>query len=146
MRERAPNLVSWIERMNMVNPSVGDWLPDDQVPDTLFPILRHQFETQFPVLEATVAAVDDWVARHPGEHLPRKLGEHRFRIGDAEDNRGILSFPQWKLQRPLDWYQGLDEVQREAVDAMLSAVGGRDAMQMELPRRVKRVNNRLMPA
>jgi len=38
--------------------------------------------------------------------VPRKVGEHSFRLGAEEENRALLSFPQWKLQRPLDWYQG----------------------------------------
>jgi len=65
--------------------------------------------------------------------------------GAEEENRALLSFPQWKLQRPLDWYQGLDEAQRGPVNEMLDKVGGREAMQMTIPRRVKRENNRLVP-
>ena len=146
MKERAPSLVRWIERMNTDKPRVGDWLPDDRVPETLFPLLRHQFETQFPVLRETVSAVADWAAQHPDERLPRKLGEHRFRIGDVEETRAILSFPQWKLQRPLDWYQSLDAARRAPVDALLEQVGGHDAMQLKIPRRVRRENNRLVVA
>lgn len=145
MKRHAPHLVSWINRMNTRKPRVGDWLPDDQVPDTLFPLLQHQFETQFPVLRDTVSAVGDWIEAHPGERLPRKVGEHQFRLGAEEENRALLSFPQWKLQRPLDWYQGLDETQRGPVDEMLEKVGGREAMQMTIPHRLKRENNRLVP-
>jgi len=144
MKERAPNLVKWIERMNTVRPPIGEWLQDDQVPGTLLPILRHQFETQFPVLRETVSAVDAWVTDHPGERLPRKLGEHRFSLGDVEETRGILSFAQWKLQRPLDCYQALDEPQRGPVDALLDQVGGLEAMRMSITNRVKRESNRLV--
>ena len=145
MKRHAPHLVSWIERMNTRRPRVGDWLPDDQVPDTLFPLFRHQFETQFPVLRETVSAVGEWIEAHPGERVPRKVGDHQYRLDGVEENRALLSFPQWKLQRPLDWYQGLESGERGPVDEMLDKVGGREAMQMTIPHRVKRENNRLVP-
>ena len=39
------------------------------------------------------------------------------------------------LQRPLDAYQGLAEVERETVDAWLVRVGGLDAMQLQVKNR-----------
>ncbi|MEQ6884714.1 glutathione S-transferase family protein [Salicola sp. Rm-C-2C1-2] len=145
MRRRAPNVVNWIERMNTRKPRVGDWLPDDWVPETLYPLLQHQFESQFPVLRDTVEAVGQWIDQHPSQRLPRKVGEHRFRLSGVEEERALLSFPQWKLQRPLDCYQGLTAPQRGAVDALLDEVGGREAMNISLPHRLRRDNNRLVP-
>lgn len=146
MREQAPHVVSWIERMNSVRPRVGDWLPEDRIPDTLLPILQHQFETQFPVLRETVENVAEWIEQHPGERLPRQVGQHRFRLGEAEEERSLLTFPQWMAQRPLFYYQGLSGDDRRAVDELLQKVNGLDAMQMRVPRPVERENNRLVPA
>lgn len=145
MRQRAPNVVRWVERMFEPQPEVGEWLPDDEVPDTLLPLLRRQFSEQFPVLRETVEAVARRIGEHPGERLPRRLGRHRFRLGDAEGSRELMPYPQWMLQRALDCYRELPDQQRASVDALLQRCGGQEAMQMTIPRRVARVANRLVP-
>ncbi len=145
MRQRAPHVVRWVERMFQHEPEVGAWLPDDEVPDTLLPLLRRQFSEQFPVLRETVEAVSRWLEEHPGERLPRRLGKHRFRLGEAEGSRELMPYPQWMLQRALDCYQALPADQRAGVDDLLEQIGAREAMQMRIPRRVERVANRLVP-
>ena len=93
----------------------------------------------------TIVELQEWIDEHPGQRVPRKVGEHRYRLSGVEETRALLSFPQWKLQRPLDVYQGLPEDQRGPVDALLDEVGGREAMNMTVPRRLRRENNRLVP-
>ena len=58
MRERAPLVAEWVERMNAPLPLDGESLADDSVPETLHPILEMIFAEHFPVLERTVAAVN----------------------------------------------------------------------------------------
>jgi len=43
MREKAPAVVRWIKRMNDEKSAIqeGEFLDDDQIPDTLFPILPY---------------------------------------------------------------------------------------------------------
>lgn len=87
----------------------------------------------------------DWIDENPGQRLPRKLGEHPFRLNGVDGRRALLSFPQWKLQRPLDFYQGLTADQHGPVDTLLAEVGGEEAMKLTIPRRVRRESNRLVP-
>lgn len=145
MRTRAPAVAAWVERMFEFNPSCGDWMQDDAVPDTLLPILRRQFSEQFPVLRDTVAAVDQWVRAHPGERLPRKIGTHRFQLNGVEGERALMPYPQWMLQRALDYYASLEPTDRAAVDDLLREVGGLEPMSMTIPVRLRRQNNRLWP-
>jgi len=146
MRRIAPNVARWVERMSKTEPAIGDWLADDEVPETLYPILRRQFDEQFPVLQDLVRYTAEWIDAHHGERLPRKIGEHRFTIGNVEEERALLTFPQWMLQRPLFYYQGLQGDEREAADALLREVDGYKAMQMSIPRPVAREHNRLVAA
>lgn len=146
MRARAPSVVAWVERMFETKPAVGDWLADDAVPETLLPLLRRQFKEQFPVLQETSSAVAAWVQAHPGERMPRRVGEHRFRIGDAEGIRALMPYPQWMLQRVLDDYHRLAPTERSSVDALLQQCDGLEAMQMQIPQRLERRQNRLVPA
>lgn len=145
MRERAPAVADWVERMFEDTPAVGDWPADDAVPDTLLPILQRQFSEQFPVLRDTVAAVAAQVSAHPDKRLPRRLGEHAFRIGNVTGQRALMSYPQWMLQRVLDDYHTLGDAERAAVAALLRRCDGLEAMQMTIGQRIERRDNRLWP-
>lgn len=147
MRRIAPNVSAWVERMNRTRPEIGDWLPDDAVPDTLIPILRQQFDEQFPVLADTAARLAEWLDAHPeAARVPRKIGTHAFRIGEVEGERGVLPFSLWMAQRPLDYHRALTGDDRAAADRLLARAGGERAMAMPLPRRLARRDNRLVPA
>lgn len=145
MRERAPAVAAWVERMFEDTPDVGDWPADDAVPETLLPILQRQFAEQFPVLRDTVAAVEKQVTAHPGERLPRRIGEHEFRIGETIGTRALMSYPQWMLQRVLDDYAQLAKAERSKVDRLLARCGGAEAMQMPIRQPIERRDNRLWP-
>ena len=145
MRERAPAVAAWVERMFVDTPAVGDWPAGDHVPETLLPILRRQFDEQFPVLRDTVASVEQRITKHPEERLPRALGEHTFRLGEATGTRALMAYPQWMLQRVLDDYAQLAATERSPVDQLLARCGGDTALQMTIPKRIERRNNRLWP-
>lgn len=151
MKRLAPRVADWIERMNAPDPRSGSFLPDDDVPETLDPILRRLFEEQFPVLEKTVSALGDWIDAHPGEEIPRAIGMLNFELRNAsgaavEEQRGIITFSQWMLQRPIDFYRSLKGADRDSADALLRRVGGYEPMQMDIGRRVVRRNNKLAAA
>lgn len=149
MKRIAPNVAKWVERMNAPDPKSGSFLPDDEVPETLYPVLRRMIEEQFPPLREMVAALGEWIDAHPGENIPRAIGTQAFVLKEADGKpvvgeRGMFTFSQWMLQRVLDFYQPLTGRSRESVDALLQAVGGREAMQINLSRRVKREKNILV--
>lgn len=146
MRERAPAVAAWVERLFEREPPLGDWPAGDAVPDTLRPLLRRQLAEQFPVLRETMGAVADRVAAHPGERLPRRIGTHAFSIGEARGERALMPYPQWMLQRAIDDYAALDADERGSVDGLLRACGDADALKMAIPQRIERRGNRLWPA
>lgn len=145
MRKVAPNVAKWVERMNQPLSKAGELLPDDQIPETLLPILQRMFKEQWPVLVNTVKAIEKWAAAHPnGSKVPRTVGYHAFTIGDVSEQRAIMTFNQWKMQRVLDCYQGLDASEKQQCDALLEQVDGLAAMQRIVHTRVERVNNKLV--
>jgi len=145
MRRVAPRVARWVERMNDPEVRGGEFLADDEIPETLLPILRMVFGAHFPVLADTVKHVDRWVRAHPErDPISRFVGRHRFTIGGVENTRAVQSFTQWMLQRPLDAYTDLDAAARASVDELLRRVGGHEAMQIEIVTRVERgADNRL---
>ena len=126
MKAKAPNVTAWVERMqNPPEPLSGTFLQDDEIPDTLFPILADQFRDQFPVLAATAKALSKWADGKDKEtEIPRGLGMHEFKLGSATGSRMIFPFNLWMLQRPLDQLRSLQNQHRSRAEALLSSVGG----------------------
>ena len=143
MRERAPKVMEWVQRMNQLEPQIGDWLADDQVPETLDPIFRRLFGEQFPVLADVAAQLPRWQAEHPDqEYLPRSIGRHRFALGAASGEREMLTYSLWMWQRPLDCYAGLGAAQKAEADRWLTRLDAVQAMAQRPPRRITRAQNR----
>lgn len=149
MRELAPSVVGWVERMTAPNPRSGEFLPEDEIPQTLLPVLERMICEQAPVIEATITALAAWIGEHPGEKPPRAIGTHAFTL-QAEDGslvrgeRGIFPFDQWMFQRPLDCFHALTEADREEVRSLLAQAGGRELLDVKLAHRLARQNFELV--
>ena len=144
MQKIAPNVAKWVERMNQPQDVEGKFLADDFIPDTLLALLTRIFKEQWPVLTNTVKSLETWVEQNPQiTNIPRTIGEHRFTIGDMTEKRAIGTFHHWKVQRILDCYHQFDDQQKLLVDIFLQSVGGLGSMQLEIKKRLCRVNNKL---
>jgi glutathione S-transferase len=125
MQELAPNVVAWIERMrDTPNPNAGDFLPGDEIPATLLPILQRMMREQLPELISTANALQDWLRLHPGEKIPRAIGTHDFELAGVRGKRLIGTYKLWMLQRALDVYNNLHGDDKQASDKLIDAVGG----------------------
>jgi len=148
MRERAPKVAQWVERMRAPEPLSGSFLLEDIVPPTLEPLLARMFREQGPVLASTFAALGTWAQRTEaasGAPVPRSLGMHPFTLGDARAERSIAPFHQWRWQRAYDQYHGLEPALRARADELLTSVGGLSLLAQPLTR-LRRENNRLQLA
>ncbi|WP_339722705.1 glutathione S-transferase [uncultured Paraglaciecola sp.] len=144
MKKIAPNLAKWVERMNQPQDVEGEYLADDVIPDTLLELLTRIFKEQWPVLTNTVQALQKWAEQNPQvAEIPRTIGEHQYTIGDVSEQRAIGTFHQWKVQRILDCYRQFEDQQKQSVDTFLQSVGGLESMQLDIPKRLHRVNNKL---
>lgn len=149
MRKLAPNLVDWVLRMHEGAPNAGDFLANDEVPETLVPILARMMREQLPVLRSTFDALERWLEDNPdAREIPRGIGEHAFTIAggtpaEASGKRVIFPFDQWMWQRPYDCFQQLPADDQERVRDMLADAGARDALDTPLKHRVVRRNFKL---
>ena len=133
MQRSYPRVYAWTQRMQNPEGDPGAFLPDDQIPETLYPILARMFGEQFPTLLDTVDRVADWVAAHPAKReMPRYVGRHDFRLGDVVGRRCAIPFQQWMFQRPLNFYQSLEPADRQAIDPLLQQLGGYHSMQKKI--------------
>lgn len=145
MRERAPEVCAWIEHMNNPDPKSGKFLSDDEVPETLRPILQRMFAEHVPVITDTAAQLKQWLAEyHDADEIKRTIGTHRFRIGGVHGTRRIYPYTLWMWQRAVDYYGSLKGQALESVNTWFENVDRDRALSAPLPARVKRVNNRLV--
>lgn len=145
MRRMAPNVARWIDLMNTPAPNSGRFLADDEIPETLLPMLEVMFAECMPALLATLDANAAWIDANPdAEEIPRAVGEHEYTIGGKRGKRMLRSYSQWMLQRPLTYYQSLEGEDLKLADRLLREVGGYECMQKEIRRPVTRRNNKLV--
>lgn len=139
MKEKAPIVARWVERMRDAEAKPGEFLPNDEVPETAQTILREQLRDFVPVLVSTARALTEWAGdKSVGEEVPRALGPHVFRIGTSEGNRMILPFNLWMLQRVLDHLSALNEEGKMEAVAFLDHIGAGVLMTMSYPRLERR--------
>lgn len=145
MKQKAPNVVKWIERMNKSPNKIGDWISLDQLPDTLIRLLERIFNEFWPVLLSTVEETQKWISNHPDEKtLPRTIGNHTYQIGTVAEQRAILTFHQWKFQRVQDVYDALNNEDKIAFHSLMKQHFGLTVKNAELKNRVIRENNKLV--
>lgn len=139
MRKRAPRVAQWVERMQQPpQPLAGEFLPNDEIPETLLPLLQRMMREQLPVLADSARQLSAWLADHPGERIPRAIGKHDFTLEGQAGQRIIRPYSLWMLQRARDYYRTLEGAEREAVDGLLQQIGGAGFQRFEDPPRLLR--------
>jgi len=148
MEAHAPRVAEWVRRMHDPQEHEGAFLADDEVPETLLPLLRRMADEHLPVLLSTVGAVARWADEHPGERkLKRTIGQHAFTVEGVTEERGIFPANQWMWQRPVDFYQSLDAATRDRAKAFFASLPeALEALETPVPQRVVRENFRYMLA
>jgi len=124
MRREAPHVARWVEQLHFEPEGLRAPLDDrDEIPETLLPILKRMAREQLPVMVDAAHHVRAWMAEHPGEALPRALGNHAFTLEGREGSRMVRPYSLWMIQRVRDHLTTLPEAERARADALLRAVG-----------------------
>ncbi|MEM1152536.1 MAG: glutathione S-transferase family protein [Pseudomonadota bacterium] len=138
MKEQAPNVYDWVERMNRRDRSPGEFLPGDDIPETLMPVLKSLCTDHLPEVVDVVKHNARYLEEHSGQAIPRVLGMHEFTIGSVTSERFVHSFAQWMYQRPYSYYHALFDAEKESADRMLEEIGGYDALNVPIEKWVTR--------
>lgn len=67
-----------------------------------------------------------------------------FKLDDITEQRLVLPYALWMMQRPLDYYQSLNSDEKAEVDSFLKSHGMYKAIQFKLKYPIKRIHNRFM--
>ncbi len=130
MKRLAPRVAAWVERMVDVKaPLSGEFLSDDEVPQTLIPVLERMMGEQMPFLQRTANMLDAWAESNEGVEIPRAVGMADFTVEGVTGQRIAPPFSLWMLQRALDYYAGLSEAEKIVADTLLSSIAGADSFQ-----------------
>lgn len=144
MKRIAPRVAAWVERLMAGAPSSGPLLSDDQIPETLLPILARQMSEQLPVLLATNDMLATWAKdAEPLEDLPRGFDMTPFTTGGHSGLCMARSFALLRLQTALDARDALASDERTRAENILENVGGDALKSMTLAARLTRRNYRL---
>ena len=96
------HVLAWLERMNETPEQIGEWLPGDDIPETLVPILQWQCRDQLHHIRQVMSKTTDWINTHPeANKLPRFIGEVDYRINGADGKRLCTPYSQWMYERVL---------------------------------------------
>jgi glutathione S-transferase len=138
MRQIAPNVVRWVELMNEPPPSQGGaFLPNDDIPVTVLPILARMMREQMPVLVDSARLLCERLAT-ASERIPRAIGMHEYELGGQRGRRIVRPYSLWMLQRARDAYRSLSDADRAAADQLLEQVNGQHFISFEDPPRLAR--------
>ena len=152
MQANAIQLFRWVERMNRPDPDVGEfeiqdgeYLPDDQIPDTLIDLLRQLAIDFIPETTAAAACINDWLAQQSGleegTEAIRGVGLGTFQLRGKTINALAQPYRFYLLQRVQDEYALLSEADKKDVASLLSRCDMSAVLDITLTRRIGRENN-----
>ena len=162
MKTKAPNLFRWTERMNSVPISDGeypgygeDYCGQDTVPETLIAVLKIVFADWTPGLKADADCFNAWAAHKNAGDVVSKSGEPQIHpnVGKVEYpwrgvtmKRGSAPHMLWMFARAQDLAANSAGEAGERLNALIEHVGGQEAMELSLAKRIMRDKNMLVLA
>lgn len=152
MQARALGVLRWVERMNRYDADVAefvdppnDFLPDDDIPNTLLDVLKAIAVDFVPETRAAAETINGWLADQdnlePGTTAERGLGFGQFTIDGVEISALAQPYRFYLLNRVQDEFEDMNNVDREATSALLDQCDMRDIIGIKLTRKIGRNNN-----
>ena len=141
------HLQAWVARMQRPeHPRGGHFLPDDEVPASLGPMLDSVFQEFLPCLQKTLLQVQDAaVALAPGQAFKRSMGSIEFPLGGTLFRRNAMPYSLWMAQRALDGYRQLSAIDRKQAGNWLEEVGGSAMLDLAITPRLARRGLHVLP-
>ncbi|MFP3978715.1 glutathione S-transferase family protein [Marinobacter sp. KMM 10035] len=95
------HLYTWLIAMHgSFEQPLEDLPTNDQIPDTLIPVLQAMSSLQAPLLEQAIQGVKSWADENPAkDKIPQRLGDARLTIEGESETRYNVSYPYWMVQR-----------------------------------------------
>lgn len=128
-----PHVVKWFETLLEPSSISGEFLANDEIPDTLLPILKSIFAEQIPWVTQLIGHINTWCHQNPESKRVRgAVGVDTFRVGGVDGERKLATFVQWKAQRPIFYYQQSSESVRTQIDGWLGSLQAAGALDIDI--------------
>ena len=75
--------------------------------------------------------------------MPRAIGMHEFTIGGVVENRGVIPYSLWMLQRITDHLASLSGKDKKAAETLLKFIGAGALIGLDITPRLTRTNFKL---
>lgn len=148
MKKTAPRVANWCRDTHAPQHfGTGDFIENDEIPDTLIPILKMFAREQLPVLLSTCEQLKSWYAANPDtDEVPRAIGMHEYTIGGVTENRGVIPYSLWMLQRVTDHLSSLSGADKKTTEGLLTSIGAEALIDLDITPRLTRKNFKLVVA
>lgn len=95
------HLHSWLMTMHgSFNQPCTGLLPNDEIPETLIPILQSISSLQAPLLVQTIQGMKTWATKNPDkDKISQRFGDSTLTIEGESEIRYNLSYAYWMIQR-----------------------------------------------
>lgn len=152
MQAHAIRVFRWVERMNRPEPDIGEfevqsgeYLPGDEISDSLVDVLKHLAIDFVPETRAACACINEWIDQQdqlaPGTQVVRGVGLGSFELRGATVNALAQPFRFYLLKRVQDEFESLGEQDQHSVADLLSACDMTEILDLKLARDIGRANN-----
>lgn len=151
MQATAINVFRWVERMNRPGPDKAefvempeDYLPGDEIPETLIELLRHLAIDFLPETRAAAETINQWLAGNdvePGTTAERAVGFAEFEVEGAPVRAIAQPYRFYLLARVQNLFEALSDQDQGDVSAMLASCGLEEVLELKLTRDIGRKNN-----
>lgn len=158
MKRIAPAVFRWTERMNATSADIPEFvetkeeiLPDDEIPDTLRPLLALIARDYLPEIEAFVSFTNNWLSEQSelktgdivgGDAKARAIGSCTFTWAGHELTVGVLPYRIYLLQKIQDAFDSLDASETEKIKKLMEETHLASLLKTRCNRRVERKDNR----
>ena len=133
----------------------GEFLDDDEIPPTLLPMIDLMVRDYMPEIKSMVAFIGQWAEENgpfaSGDPVTGRrlislgaldpIGYHEVPYRGTTLHLAIRRYMQWMFQRVQDVHSGLSDTGKGRAQAVLGGTGMIDCLNMDVPRRIDRVNN-----
>ena len=152
MQADAIQLFRWVERMNRPDLDVGEfevqdgeYLADDEIPDTMLDLLKHLAVDFVPETQAASTCINNWLEQQSdlasGTQLERGVGMASFQVRGVTINALAQPYRFYLLKRVQDEFEAMNDSDKAGVRDMLAAGDMSEILDCKLSRNIGREDN-----
>jgi glutathione S-transferase len=156
MRQRAPLVARWVERMNTAEESWADHpnqsqalISGNKLPDTLKALMRYIAEEYLPEISAHTSYTNNWLSERPelksgttglDDPSQRFIGTVEFPWRGTHLKTSVMPYRFYLLQQLHEQVDSLDDSDRKHIESTFTECGLGSILRTRLTRRIERKN------